>query len=44
VRGHNKSLKESSLPSLHFFLVYGFFFLCLFFLLLEKKKMLKESV
>ncbi len=44
VRGQSGSLKESSLPSLHFFYSLWFSFLFFFFLLLEKKKMLGESV
>jgi hypothetical protein len=45
VRGHNGSLKESSLPSLQFFSYLWFFFLFfLFFFLLEKKKMPRKSV
>jgi hypothetical protein len=31
MRGESRSLKECSLSSLHFFLLYGFFFLCVFF-------------
>ncbi len=44
VRGQNKSLKESSLPSLHFFLLYGF--LLFSFVWKEedaKRKLLKQK-
>ncbi len=40
VRGHRRSLKESSFPFLHFFFLYVFFL----FLLLEKKNMPRESI
>jgi len=39
VRGHSNSLKESSFPSLHFFLIYDFF---LFFYL--KRRRCQEKV
>jgi hypothetical protein len=46
MKRQSRSLKESSLPSLHFFFLYGFFsfFVSFSFFMLEKKKMLGESV
>ncbi len=43
MRGQSESLKESSLPSLHFFLLYGFFFLCFFFPLCLRRRRCQEK-